>query len=92
MVLLFGICCLTIIEKPQHPYVQELIDSIPVPDPKIKWDTNIILPSEEVMRLKSSVGCRFYPRCAKHMDICTKAFPAYTKAEEDHEVAFYLVQ
>lgn len=81
-----------IIEKPQHPYVQELIDSIPVPDPKLKWDTNITLPSEEVMRMKSSVGCRFYPRCAKHMEICTKSFPEYVKIEDDHEVACYLYQ
>ena len=79
-----------IIEKPQHPYVQELIDSIPVPDPKLKWDTNITLPSEDVMRMKSSVGCSFYPRCAKHMDVCTKSFPEYVKVEDDHEVACYL--
>ena len=79
-----------IIEKPRHPYVQELIDSIPVPDPRMKWDTNIKLPSEEIMRMKSSVGCRFYPRCARHMDVCTQAFPEYVKDEADHEVACYL--
>lgn len=79
-----------IIENPRHPYVQELIDSIPVPDPKMKWDTKITLPSEEVMRMKSSVDCRFYHRCPKHMDICTKAFPEYAKVEDDHEVACYL--
>ena len=81
-----------IIENPKHPYVQELIDSIPEPNPKIKWDTNISLPSEEVMRMKASVGCRFYPRCPKRMDICTKAFPEMVKVEEDHEVACYLYQ
>lgn len=81
-----------IIENPKHPYVQELIESIPVPDPKVKWDTDISLPSEEVMRMTLSVGCRFYPRCPKHMDICTRAFPAMVKVEEDHEVACYLYQ
>jgi peptide/nickel transport system ATP-binding protein len=81
-----------IIENPKHPYVQQLIDSIPVPDPKVKWDTNISLPSEEVMRMASSVGCRFYPRCSKHMDICLKAFPSMVKVEEGHEVACYLYQ
>lgn len=81
-----------IIENPKHPYVQELIASIPVPNPKTKWDTNISLPSEEVMRMKNSVGCRFYPRCPKRMDICTKAFPQMVKVEEDHEVACYLYQ
>jgi len=81
-----------IIENPKHPYVQELIDSIPVPNPKIKWDTNISLPSEEVMRMKTSVGCRFYPRCPKRMDICTTAFPKMVKVDENHEVACYLYQ
>ena len=81
-----------IIENPKHPYVQELIDSIPVPDPKIKWDTNISLPSEEVMRMTSSTGCRFYPRCPKHMDICKQSFPNMVKVDEDHEVACYLYQ
>lgn len=79
-----------IIENPKHPYVQELIDSIPVPNPKIKWDTDINLPSEEVMRMKNSVGCRFYPRCPHHMDICTKALPEFVKVGPNHEVACYL--
>jgi peptide/nickel transport system ATP-binding protein len=79
-----------IIENPKHPYVRELIDSIPVPDPEMKWDTNISLPSEEVMRSTSSVGCRFYPRCPQHKDICLKAFPPTVKVEEGHEVACYL--
>jgi oligopeptide/dipeptide ABC transporter ATP-binding protein len=81
-----------IIEDPKHPYVQELIESIPVPDPRVKWDTNISLPPEEVMRMTNSVGCRFYPRCSKHMDICKTAFPEMLKVEEDHEVACYLYQ
>jgi peptide/nickel transport system ATP-binding protein len=81
-----------VIENPKHPYVQELINSIPVPDPKIKWDTNITLPSEEVMRMTTSVGCRFYPRCSHHMDQCLKAFPPMVEIEEGHEVACYLYQ
>lgn len=79
-----------IIEDPRHPYVQELIDSIPVPDPNIKWDTHITLPSEEVMRMSGQVGCRFYPRCPKRMDICSNSFPDMVKVSEGHEVACYL--
>lgn len=81
-----------IIENPKHPYVQELINSIPVPDPRIKWDTNIHLPSEEEMRATNRVGCRFYPRCPHHMEKCIQAFPEMTKVEEGHEVACYLYQ
>ncbi len=81
-----------IIENPKHPYVQALIDSIPVPDPKVKWDTDISLPSEEVMRMSNRVGCRFSPRCPKKMDICEQAFPEMIKVDDEHEVACYLYQ
>ena len=39
-----------VIEHPKHPYVQLLIDSIPVPDPDEKWDTDVRLPTEEELR------------------------------------------
>ena len=45
-----------IIENPQHPYVQELINSIPVPDPTVKWDTGITLPAQETMRMRGPEG------------------------------------
>jgi peptide/nickel transport system ATP-binding protein len=79
-----------IIENPKHPYVQELINSIPVPDPKVRWDTDIKLPSEEEMRMQNRIGCRFYPRCPKRMDICATAFPPMVKVEDNHEVACHL--
>lgn len=81
-----------IIEDPRHPYVQELIDSIPVPDPKVKWDTDIELPSEEVMRMTNRTGCRFYPRCPKRMDVCINTFPPMVTVSEGHEVACFLYQ
>ena len=33
-----------VIENPTHPYVQMLIESIPVPDPTQKWSTLLTLP------------------------------------------------
>ena len=79
-----------IIDAPQHPYVRQLIDSIPLPDPKIKWDTTISLPREEVLRTTSSVGCRFYHRCPVHMDVCASASPPDVMIRCDHHVACYL--
>ncbi|MDW8098062.1 MAG: hypothetical protein RML36_01085 [Anaerolineae bacterium] len=32
-----------VIENPKHPYVQLLIDLIPVPDPIQRWNTNLVL-------------------------------------------------
>jgi peptide/nickel transport system ATP-binding protein len=36
-----------VIEHPQHEYSRLLISSIPVPDPTVTWDTNVVLPVEE---------------------------------------------
>jgi peptide/nickel transport system ATP-binding protein len=79
-----------IIDQPKHPYVQQLIGSIPVPDPDIKWDTNIKLPSEEEMRMKYARGCRFYPRCPHGMDVCRKEHPPMFAVGDDHDAACFL--
>jgi peptide/nickel transport system ATP-binding protein len=80
-----------VIDAPQHPYVQLLIDSVPVPDPTDKWDVNISLPSEEEMRSAASVGCRYYPRCPHRMDKCLEEQPPLFKMDKPkHEAACYL--
>ena len=82
-----------VIENPQHPYVQLLIDSIPVPDPSERWDTNISLPPEEELRGQVESGCRFYPRCPVRMDRCLiERPPLYRINGHDHEVACYLYE
>src|SRR5215207_2330459 len=51
-----------VIEDPKHPYVQLLIDSIPVPDPTIRWGSEGVLTlDDEQMRTSAKSGCRFYP-------------------------------
>ena len=80
-----------VIENPKHPYVKLLIDSIPVPDPNQKWDTNVTLPSEEELRSQVDVGCRFYPRCPYRMDRCLiKQPPLFQINSSDHQAACYL--
>jgi peptide/nickel transport system ATP-binding protein len=80
-----------VIDNPKHPYVQLLIDSVPVPDPNEKWDTDIFLPSEEEMRTATSQGCRYYPRCPHRMERClVKQPPLYKIDDAGHEAACYL--
>jgi peptide/nickel transport system ATP-binding protein len=82
-----------VIENPKHPYVQLLIDSIPVPDPTQKWATNLVLPSEEELRSRANSGCRFYPRCPHRMERClVKQPPLYPVDSSKHEVACYLYE
>ena len=82
-----------VIENPKHPYVQLLIDSIPVPDPDEKWDTHLDLPGEEELRSQVNSGCRYYPRCPYHMDRCLeKPPPLYPVDGEHHQAACYLYE
>jgi peptide/nickel transport system ATP-binding protein len=80
-----------VIENPRHPYVQQLIDSIPVPDPDQKWDEQISLPDDEELRAHADSGCRFYPRCPHRMDRCLTQQPSLYQVEDaDHQAACYL--
>lgn len=80
-----------VIDAPRHPYVQLLVDSVPVPDPTVKWEGEIVLPPEEEMRSTVHSGCRFYPRCPHRMERCLAAQPPLYKIDEvDHEAACYL--
>jgi peptide/nickel transport system ATP-binding protein len=81
-----------VIENPKHPYVQLLIDSIPVPDPNIKWGgEEVSTLDDEQMRTSITSGCRFYGRCRYRMDHCLeKAPPLYPVGEAGHEAACYL--
>src|SRR6266568_9139282 len=65
----------SVIEQPRHPYVQLLLSSIPVPDPSQRWQTDLLIPSEEEQRLEARDGCPFYARCPFHMDRCRETPP-----------------
>lgn len=80
-----------VIDRPHHPYVQLLVDSVPVPDPNVKWSGEIDLPPEEEMRSSVHGGCRFYPRCPRRMDRCLVAQPPlYMVDDLDHQVSCFL--
>jgi peptide/nickel transport system ATP-binding protein len=82
---------INVIDTPRHPYVQLLVESVPVPDPNVKWKGEIVLPPEEEMRSSIHHGCRFYPRCPHRMDRCLEAQPPLYEIDEvNHQAACYL--
>jgi peptide/nickel transport system ATP-binding protein len=82
-----------VIDKPHHPYVQLLVESVPQPDPDEKWGEDIELPDEETMRNADVKGCRFYPRCPQRMDRCLTAQPPlYAVGDKGHEASCYLYE
>jgi peptide/nickel transport system ATP-binding protein len=80
-----------VIEDPKHPYVQQLISSIPAPDPDQKWDSEISLPDDEEARASVEGGCRFYNRCPQHWDRCLTEQPhLYAVDGAEHQAACFL--
>lgn len=86
-----------LIDDPKHPYSQELINAIPIPDPdhdRTRTSLDSAVPSPEEV----GSGCRFKSRCPERMDICDErpreivtgnhtvtCHLYYDHAEESHE-------
>ncbi|MBM4456233.1 MAG: ABC transporter ATP-binding protein [Chloroflexi bacterium] len=80
-----------VIERPHHPYVQMLINSVPVPDPAVKWGAVLEGVADESLRATVESGCRFYPRCPSRMDRCLQAMPPlYAVDGHEQQAACYL--
>jgi peptide/nickel transport system ATP-binding protein len=64
-----------VIANPHHPYVQLLVNSVPVPDPDVRWGELAHTPNDELLRSEAAQGCRFYPRCPRRFDRCREQQP-----------------
>ncbi|HIC89656.1 MAG TPA: ABC transporter ATP-binding protein, partial [Anaerolineae bacterium] len=64
-----------------------------VPDPREKWKTDIVLPSDEELRTYAESGCHFYPRCPYRMDRCLiEQPPLHPVGGPDHQAACFLYE
>ncbi len=78
--------------KPLHPYTISLLSSVPVPDPKRKNRTRVILQGDVPSPRNPPTGCRFHTRCPDCMDICIRVKPENRQIKKDHIVACHLYQ
>jgi oligopeptide/dipeptide ABC transporter ATP-binding protein len=62
----------TILDKPAHPYMELLLDSIPMVGKR--WGEDMVLPDFEHIEYGLK-GCRFSGRCPYRMDICATRAP-----------------
>ncbi|MCT8162159.1 ABC transporter ATP-binding protein [Pseudoruegeria sp. SHC-113] len=64
-----------LVKAPSHPYTQALLSSVPVPDPNVVVQPQVLegdLPSP----LNLPEGCLFQSRCPKRQDVCKATKPA----------------
>jgi peptide/nickel transport system ATP-binding protein len=77
-----------LLDDPQHPYSQALMDAIPIPDPNHKRRRTELggTPRDPI---DLGEGCRFRDRCPEAMDICEKT-PEFVEAENGAKTACHL--
>ncbi len=78
-----------VIKSPQHPYTQLLIDSIPLPNPKLQWGQQQIQPRQSDNHTTNR-GCPFADRCPQVMDRCHTQPPPFYTTDPERVVACFL--
>lgn len=81
-----------VIQKPQHPYTQLLINSIPIPDPDIRWEGRLKSSTAHKPPVVSTGGCKFAGRCPHVMPKCVERPPSLIPIGQDHHAACYLYE
>ncbi len=79
-----------VIQNPQHPYTQLLVNSIPVPDPDIRWAGRTSSSASEITTKGATNGCKFYQRCPHAMQRCAASPPPAYPVGENQYAACYL--
>lgn len=79
-----------VIKDPKNPYTQLLVNSIPWPDPTMKWGAAVETPKQKFTG--ENQGCRFANRCPHVFDQCVKAPPPLYHTSDDQVAACYLYQ
>ena len=76
-----------IYDHPRHPYTQALISAVPIPDPKIEKNKELILIEGDLPSpINPPSGCVFRTRCLKAQDICAKEKPTMSTFNDSHMV------
>jgi len=75
-----------IFNKPLHPYTSALIDSVPVPDPRLRKEHQLI-KGEIPNPSDPPSGCHFHPRCPYAQEKCKKVIPDFIELKENRFVA-----
>lgn len=78
----------TILKKPQHPYTQYLIQSLPNMDERTE---RVSIPGRPPALDNPPSGCRFHTRCPHVMDHCRTIDPPLITVDKGHRVACHLI-
>ena len=63
-----------VLDRPQHPYTQMLIESVPGPDPLNRWTEEVSMSTLDIGE-SVKYGCKFADRCPRVMEVCRRTDP-----------------
>jgi len=76
-------------DDPKHPYTEALLSAIPIPNPKLRKEGQILM-GDVPSPINPPSGCRFHPRCPHKMDICDTQVPELEEKKPGQFVACFL--
>jgi oligopeptide/dipeptide ABC transporter ATP-binding protein len=79
-----------LLQQGRHPYVQGLLDSIPIADPRLRGKARLHLEGEVPAPGTRIPGCPFHPRCPRRFAPCDQTRPALIESEPGHWIACHL--
>jgi peptide/nickel transport system ATP-binding protein len=79
----------SVCRSPRHPYTEELLRAIPVPDPRRMRVEDLGLIAGDAVEPPEAVACPFEPRCAKRFGPCSKGQPELIEVASFHEAACF---
>lgn len=80
-----------VIKDPKHPYTQELIHAIPVPEPGSDWiDKPMAEKGQNEAVAAEPPGCKYAPRCPHVMTKCDAQLPPLFRVDERRAASCYL--
>ena len=77
----------SVIDRPRHPYVQLLVDSVPVPDPSQKNKSRVVLKGDIPTPMNKPSGCAFRTRCPIAKPECANDIPPLIDTGNEHLIA-----
>lgn len=80
-----------VIREPKHPYTQLLVNSIPWPDPNLRWG-EAAEGAQKGRTVALQQGCKFANRCPKVFDRCGQERPPLYLTETGDVAACFLYQ
>ncbi len=82
-----------IFKGPAHPYTRALLAAVPVPDPKLEAQREVLLLEGDLPSpANPPSGCRFNTRCPLATARCREEAPLLRLVESGHEVACHYAE